>query len=192
VKVFDLIQERRTIRRFRQDRIDYETLVKIVDAGRLAPSASNLQPLEYIIADEPEQVRNIFENTKWAGYLPKNLGRPPAGQEPVAFIVVLINRKIKASGGEHDVGAAVENMILTALEHKIGSCWIGSVDRDVVARLLNIPKHYEIDSVLALGYPAEEPVMEDMKDSIKYYRDEDGRLHVPKRPLQTILHHNTF
>jgi len=192
LRVIDLIRKRRTIRRFKPVRIEYETLKTIVDAGRLAPSASNIQPIEYIIVDDPALVLQLFGHTKWAGYLPEPLGRPPAGQEPVAFIVVLLNRKIKQSGGEHDVGAAMENMILAALEQGIGSCWIASVDRKATRKMFAVPEHCDIDCVLALGYPNEDPVIEDLTDSVKYYRDQDGRLHVPKRTLASILYHNKY
>jgi hypothetical protein len=49
-----------------------------------------------------------------------------------------------------------------------------------------------VDSVVALGYPAEEPVVEDLEDSVKYWKDESGRLHVPKRRLQDVIHFNRF
>ena len=63
----------------------------------------------------------------------------------------------------------IENMILTALEAGVGSCWLGAVDRDELRKLFRIPKSYRIDSVLALGYPDEAPVVEEATDSIKYW-----------------------
>jgi nitroreductase len=187
-----LIKSRRTIRKYQQKPIDYDILERIVDAGRLAPSGSNLQPIEFIIVDEKAMVNEIFNHTRWAGYLPKNIGYPQEGQRPVAFIVVMINRQIKASGGEHDTGAAMENMILLALEEGIGSCWLGSIDRNEIKNALNVPEHYHIDSLLALGYPDEHPTSEPMQDSIKYYLDQNGKLHVPKRQFENIVHRNTF
>ncbi len=192
MSVYELIRRRRSIRRFQQKRIPRDELRRIVDAGRLAPSAMNMQPLEFIIVDEPEKTAALFELTNWAGYLPREQGRPSAGQEPVAFIAVLINNRLASKWTHHDVGAAVENMILTALEAGIGSCWIGSVNRPQAAELLAVPPDFEIDSLLALGYPAEEPVAFDLQDSVKYYRDAEGRLHVPKRRLESVLSINEF
>ena len=83
-------------------------------------------------------------------------------------------------------------MILAALEKGIGSCWLLSVDREKLREILNIPENYKIDSVLALGYPDENPVIEDMKDSIKYWKDQAGQLHVPKRKLEDVIHFNKF
>ncbi len=69
----------------------------------------------------------------------------------------------------------------------------GSIKRDELRKKLTLNENYSIDSVIALGYPAEEPVMEDCRDdSIKYYLDENDRLHVPKRPLKAITHLNKF
>ena len=59
-------------------------------------------------------------------------------------------------------------------------------------QVLGIPEHYRIDSVLALGYPAEEPAAEVMGESVRYWKDEKGRLHVPKRTLASVAHFNKF
>ena len=192
MSVYELLRRRRTIRRFQQQAVPLITLRTIADSGRMGPSAMNLQPWEFIIVDRPELVAAIFEHTNWAGYLPREQGRPQPGQAPTAFIVVLKNERLSSKWSYHDIGAAVENMILAALEEGIGSCWIGSVDRPAVAELLEIPNQFEIDSVLALGYPAEEPLAFDLDDSVKYFRDEEGRLHVPKRAFESVVSHNKF
>ena len=188
---FQLIQTRRTVRRFQQKRISEEILFRLIRVAGLAPTGSNLQPLEFIAVNKREKLASVFSTTRWAGYItPK--GTPPEGKRPVAYIVVLINRNICKSGGYHDSGAAMMSMILTAWEEGIGSCWIGSVEREQLAKMLAIPAHYEIDSVLALGYPAEKPVVEKLSDSVEYWQDEEGVLHVPKRDPEDILHWNGF
>jgi len=58
--------------------------------------------------------------------------------------------------------------------------------------LLQITSHCEIDTAVALGYPDEQPVVEQMNDSIKYYLDADDVLHVPKRKLDDVWHHNHY
>ena len=83
-------------------------------------------------------------------------------------------------------------MILVALEEDIGSCLFGSVERNKLRNTLNIPDDYEIPLVLALGYPDESPVGEPFEGSVKYWKDEKGVLHVPKKKLETVLHWNTF
>ncbi|MBN2413863.1 nitroreductase family protein [candidate division KSB1 bacterium] len=192
MSVFELIYLRRSIRRFKQKAVDYELLKKFADAGRIAPSASNMQPLEFIIVDEPDTVDTIFDHTEWARLLPNKTGRPQAGQQPVAFIVILVNKDHETAWIGHDVGAASENIILTAMQYDVGTCWLASINRKKIASLLDVPENYRVDSVIALGYPDEHPVMEPIKDTTAYYRDETGRLHVPKRELYDILHRNIF
>lgn len=192
MSVYNLIRKRRTIRRFLPQPIPYEILQKIIDAARIAPSAANMQPLEFVIVDDPELVAKVYEQTKWAGYLPPEIGPPLEGQRPTAFVVVLVNRQKSETKAEHDAGAAIENMTLVALEEGVGSCWIGSVARKRVKRILSIPENCDIDSVLALGYPNEEPVMVEFKGSVKYWRDDNGVQHVPKRALTQVFHHNEY
>jgi len=67
-----------------------------------------------------------------------------------------------------------------------------SVDRERLKNILKIPDGYKIDSVIALGYPAEHPVVESFEGSVKYWKDENETLHVPKRRLKDVVHLNRF
>ena len=189
--VYGIITKRRSIRRFRQDPISFETLEKLVDAARVAPSASNIQPLEYIIVDDKELLPAVFATLKWARHIAP-AGDPPEGEGPTAYIVILANKEVSDSGYERDVGASAENIALAALEEGIGSCLLGSIDRDKLRKILDVPSSLAIDLVIALGYSAECPVVEEMADSMEYWKDESGILHVPKRRLGSILHRNKF
>ncbi len=189
--VYELILRRRTIRQFQAVPVPHSVLEKIVNAGRLAPTAGNLQPLEFVAVDEEKTRELIFNCLRWAGYIAPR-GDPMPGHEPMAYIVSLVNLRVREKGYEYDVGAAMENMTLAAWEEGIGSCWLISVDRKKVAEILAIPGEYGVDSVLALGYPAEKPVAEEFQESVKYWKDEAGVLHVPKRSLKDVLHFNRF
>jgi len=191
LSLYDLIISRRSIRQFKQEPVSRDILQKFINASRLAPSAANRQPLEFVVVDEERIRKEVFTCLKWAAYIAPE-GNPKPGHEPVAYIVVLVNSEIREKGFEWDVGAAIENMILAAWEKGIGSCWLLSVDREKLREILNIPENYKIDSVLALGCPDENPVIEDMKDSIKYWKDQAGQLHVPKRKLEDVIHFNKF
>jgi nitroreductase len=194
MNVYELILKRRSIRRFQSKSISIDTLNRLVNAARLAPSAANLQPLEYIIVDDPELKDRVFTTLKWAGYIAPE-GNPPAGEEPVAYLVVALNTDIKATAADKDVGAACENIILAALSEGIGSCWIESIDRPNLKAILGLPDKLSINSVIALGYPNEQPLVEEMSQpegSVKYWKDESGRLHVPKRRLVDILYRNGY
>jgi nitroreductase len=191
MRVYDTVVSRRTIRQFMPRVISKKILENLVNVGRLAPSGGNLQPLEFIVIDDAPITQQVFPCLKWAAYITPE-GNPRPGQEPVAYVIVLVNKEIRPQGFEWDVGAAMENMILTAWEEGIGSCWLLSIERDKLRKILSVPDNYRIDSVLALGYPAEESKVEELADSIKYWKDEQGCFHVPKRSLKDVIHHNTF
>ena len=89
-----------------------------------------------------------------------------------------------------DIGAAAENIILSLWADGVGSCWIASLDKDKLKAILNIPDKYRIDSVIAGGFPAEYPQLEEDSCNVKYWLDDKNRLHVPKRPLRDILRFN--
>jgi len=188
--VYDAILSRRTIRRFQKKPIKLDLLGRFVNAARLAPSAANLQPIEYFIVTEKEICSKIFEAIGWAAYIiPK--WNPSVEERPTAYIVILVkdtNNKFYT----RDVSFASENIVLAAEEEGIGSCILYNIDRDKIQELLKIPKVFYVDSIIALGYKAEHPVVEELKDSVKYWRDENEVLHVPKRRLKDIIHINKF
>ena len=186
MSVYELILKRRTIRKFRQDKIERSVLEKLINAARYAPSASNMQPIKYIIVEEPEKVEKVFQNVKWAAYIAPE-GDPKEGEKPVAFIIILVDTEIKDSYYELDIGAAAQNIFLTALEEGIGTCWMSAINRDEIRSIFKIPDRYIINTVIALGYIGENPIAEDETGSIRYYKDKDGVLHVPKRKLEDII-----
>ncbi len=191
--VWEAIRRRRSIRRFKQEAISNEVLLEVVEAGRCAPSAANRQPVEFVVVNSEERRNEIFAQLAWAAYVQPRRD-PPAGKRPVAYIIVLVNtERAMANLGKVDAAAAIENILLAAQGEGIGSCWLGSIKREKVREILEIPDKYDIDSVVALGYPDEQPIMEDCKgDSIEYYLDDKDTLHVPKRPLPSITHMNKF
>ena len=191
MSLYELILSRRSIRQFKPEPVSRSILEKFINAARLAPSGANLQPLEFVVVDEEEVRKRLFPCLRWAAYIVPE-GNPQPGHEPVAYVVVLVNLKLRKKGYERDVGAAVENMILSAWEERVGSCWIANADIEKIRDMLNVPEDYKVDSVLALGYPAEEPITEELKESVKYWKDSKGRLHVPKRRLDDIVHFNGF
>lgn len=189
--LYELAISRRSIRQFKPDALSGEFLEKLVNAARLAPSAANMQPLEFVVVTDEALKKDVFPCLKWAAYIAPE-GNPKPGREPVAYVVTLVNGGVRDKMYEYDVGAAMENMILAAWAEGVGSCWLLSIDRDRLRELLNVPGGHRIDSVLALGYPAEEPEAEDFGESCKYWKDAEGRLHVPKRTLDDVLHRNRF
>lgn len=181
----DAIYNRRTIRRFEQKSIPIEILKKLVDYARMAPSGGNIQGLEYIIIFNSEICEKLFPLLRWAAYLPEEKKVPEIGRRPTAYIVALGNIKIKKNV-DIDIGAAIENILLGAMEYGIASCWMGSIDRDKIRELFTIPNHYIIKYVISLGYPDEESIVETFDGNFKYWK-ENNTMHVPKRDLNDII-----
>jgi nitroreductase len=192
VNVHDAILSRRTIRQFAPKPVSREILAKLVDAGRLAPSAANLQPLEFIVVESEDLRNKVFACLKWAASIAP-AGNPRPGQEPRAYVFVLVNTHIREKMYEYDVGAAVENMAIAAQAEGIASCWLISIDRPKIMELLNVPPRCKVDSVLALGYPAQESKVEELTETRKqYWQDPDGTFHVPKRTLAGVIHFEKY
>lgn len=188
---YKLILSRRSIRKFKQDPVPLRVLKRLANAARLAPSGANLQPLEFLFINDKSLCDDVFKTLAWAGYISPN-GTPKEGQMPVAYVLVLVNTVVRKENYQYDVGAAMENMILTAWEEGIGSCWVGSINRVNLEKIVDVAEGYIIDSVLALGYSDEYPKIEELKKSCKYWKDARGTLHVPKKKIDKIMHFNKF
>jgi nitroreductase len=186
--IADLIRRNRSCRRFYEDQaVSRETLLGLVDLARLSASGANLQPLKYALSCEPGKNAAIFATLAWAGYL-KDWPGPVAGERPAAYIVVLGDRDIAANFG-CDHGIAAQSILLGARAQGMGGCMLGSIQKDRLRQSLNLPERYDILLVIALGVPKEEVVLTEVgpDGSIKYWRDEKGVHHVPKRRLDEII-----
>ncbi len=184
----DLVMENRSCRRFHQEvAIECETLRELVDLARLSASASNQQPLKYILSCDPQRNALIFPCLGWAGAL-KDWPGPSEGERPSAYIIILGDTEIsRAFGCDH--GIAAQSIFLGARERGLGGCMHGSVKRDELSKALGIPPRYEILLVLSLGKPKEKVVLETVgpDGDFNYWRDSDSVHHVPKRPLDDII-----
>ena len=184
----DLILKNRSYRRFYQDTpVSIDTLRELVDLARLSASAANKQPLKYILSCDPQRNALVFQNLAWAGYL-KSWPGPEEGERPSAYIIILGDKTISLSFG-CDHGIAAQSILLGATEKGLGGCIIGSVRKGELSQALAIPADYEILLVIALGKPRETVVLEAVGSGgdIKYWRDEQGVHHVPKRSLDEII-----
>ncbi|HUV05535.1 MAG TPA: nitroreductase family protein, partial [Armatimonadota bacterium] len=160
---------------------------ELMNLARLSPSAANLQPLKYIVSADAELNARIFPTLAWAGYL-KDWPGPAEAERPSAYIAILGDTEITGDFG-CDHGIAAQSIMLGAAEKCLGGCMIGSIDREKLREALRIPERFEILLVLALGYPKEKVVLEDVgpDGDVRYYRDSEGVHHVPKRSLDEVI-----
>jgi nitroreductase len=184
----DLVLRNRSYRRFDEShRVSRGVLLELVDLARHTASAANRQPLKYVLSADPETNEAIFPCLAWAGYL-RDWPGPAPGERPSAYIVLLVDESI-AEDWWCDDGIAAQTIYLAAVERGLGGCMIGNVQRERLRETLRIPAHLRIRLVLALGKPAETVVLEPAPrgGDIRYWRDEQGVHHVPKRTLEELV-----
>lgn len=181
----DLYKGCRTYRRFEQKEIKIEDILDCLDNARISSSARNAQPLRYIYVQDKEVVKRMQEMVYWAGALPKEIGTPKVGQQPVSFIVIYADKEVNC---QIDVGIAANTIATSAWEKGIGSCLMGAIDRSSIQNLLSIPETNKIQLVIALGYPSHSSQIVDMNENnYKYYVDEERNYYVPKRKLEDVV-----
>lgn len=182
-----LVQRNRSYRRFMEsERIDMETVARWVELTRYVPSGRNMQPLKYGIITGIAGTAEVFGHLAWAGYL-KDWQGPEPGERPSAYVVVM--KDLSLSENIYcDDGIAVQTLLLGAVSEGYGGCIIGSFNKEKVRSLLNLPGHLELLWIVALGKPVEQVRLDDLEgEDIRYWRDEDGVHHVPKRKLDELI-----
>lgn len=154
MRVYDCIVKRRSIRLYEKRIVSDELLRQLVDAGRWAPSGSNIQPLHYVIVRTPEQIKKIKAFT------------PGMSTVVPALIAVcsdleLAGRKGGKLGVEVlavlDAAMAAQNILLRAVELDLGTCVIRSFNPEAVQAILKLPKTIIPQLLISVGYPAKIP-----------------------------------
>ena len=184
----ELIKKNRSYRRFHEDHhINTDTLENLVELARCSASAGNMQPLKFLLSNQSGKNADIFSCLAWAGYL-KDWPGPVEGERPSAYIVILGDTEI-SNNFWCDHGIAAQSIMLGAVERGFGGCIVASINRERLKKILSLPDKYEILLVLAIGEPKEEVVLEEISPGgdIKYWREESGLHHVPKRRLEDII-----
>ena len=185
--LYDLVSRTRSFRRFQEKApVNLTILRELVGLARLGGSARNVQPLKYVLVNEPSVNAAIFSHLGWAGYL-KDWPGPEEGERPAAYIICLLDTRLSREAA-CDLGIASQNLMLGAVEKGFGGCRIASFSpklRDV----LDLEDHLEILLVIAIGKPVETVVCEECVPGgdIKYWRDDAQVHHVPKRSLKEII-----
>jgi nitroreductase len=183
----NLFIKNRSYRRFDESvKISKQQIKKWIELACFSASGRNNQPLKYAVVTSPDICMQIFPNLGWAGYL-ANWPGPAEGERPVAYVAVLVDKSI-SDKYYCDDGIAMQSILLGAVDEGFGGCIIGSVNKNKVSKILELPEHLEMLWIIALGKPSEKCVLEEAKDGdVKYYRDKNSVHHVPKRPLNEVL-----
>ncbi|MGQ4914567.1 MAG: nitroreductase family protein [Candidatus Asgardarchaeia archaeon] len=140
------ILARRSIRKYKKMDIPDDVLMKILEAGRLAPSAKNVQPWHFIIVKDSE-LKKKLSTGRWNQFI----------KDAPICIVGCGDTRSAPRWHIIDVTIALQNMVLAAACMGIGSCWIGDFKEDEVKELLKIPEHFKVIALITFGYPDESP-----------------------------------
>ena len=158
--LIEIIQKRHSVRRFKDQSVDKETITSIVEAAQSAPSACNAQPWRFVAVTDMLLIKEIALKglggvvpNKWATSAPVII----VGCAKLNLLTHHIGESVK---GIHyhqiDLGIAMEHMVLRATEMGLGTCWIGWFKEKNIKKILHIPRDWKVISLLALGYPQEE------------------------------------
>ncbi|MBN2368745.1 nitroreductase family protein, partial [Candidatus Woesearchaeota archaeon] len=154
MNVFETIATRRSIRRFTSQDIPMEILGVVLDAGRYAPSAGNVQNWRFILVKNPDNKLKVAEAAMQQMWI---------AEAPVIIVVVAEIEKIKQFYGIRgerlyaiqNCAAAIQNMLLTAHALGLSSTWVGAFDETMLRRTLGIPEDVRPQAILPIGYPDE-------------------------------------
>lgn len=184
----DLIKETRSCRRFKENEpLDMKDLEWLTECARLSSSARNAQELRFMLVSEQAICNELVGISRWATAI-KGWNGPEPGERPTGFIIILAPEK---SGDIllYDAGIASQSIQLGAVCRNWASCIILSFDHQKIRDIIEIPDSFKPLLIIALGYPAEKRVLENMKEneSHNYWRDEVGVHHVPKILLEDLI-----
>jgi nitroreductase len=131
-----LFRERRSIRHYRADPVPDEMVDQLLEAGRWAPSANNLQPWSFIVVRDAVIRDEIAQCTYYLG-----TPRVQLDESPVLIVLCGVERdRVYHEFLNGDVAMAALQMMLQAKAMGLGTCWVGGLDRPAIAGLLRIPE----------------------------------------------------
>ncbi len=148
----DLVEERYSVRAFRPDTVEQETLEKVLEVARLAPTAANRQPFQLIVIHtqgREEELRSVYDK---AGFVEAPLILCACGLPEEGW-----TRRDGKSYVDVDVAIVMDHLILAATNEGLGTCWVGAFDPAAARRVLALPDNVEPIAFTPLGYPADEP-----------------------------------
>ena len=167
----NLVQNRRSIRKYLEKPVEREKVLTCLEAARMAPSADHVQPWRFLVIDEPELKKKVTDEVFYGIYSKtKFAAKAPVIIVMLAKLDVVANRIGKQIQGIHyyfiDMGIAGEHIVLQAEELGLGTCWIGWFSTRKTRKLLNIPRKYKIVSLLSIGYCESRPTKEKKRKSL--------------------------
>jgi len=148
--MIDAIYNRRSIRKYKNQPVSDEQIRSLLEAAMMAPSARNRQPWHFVVCTDREVIDRLREAHPYSSML---------SQAPVCIAVCA--EPDKSEHYQQDCAAATQNLMLAAYDMGLGTCWMGVAPQTermkAVAAVLSIPDGFVPFSLIAVGFPDEEP-----------------------------------
>ncbi|MCK4590015.1 MAG: nitroreductase family protein [Nanoarchaeota archaeon] len=188
---YETLMGRRTVRRFdRGKTIPDKSLERILKAASFAPTACNLQPIDYLVVESKEAREKLYPHLKLF-----------SSKNPSLYIIALVNEELIEKSYQEvnfpkgilrdayyiSLGCAVSNLVNQAYAEGIASCIIGGIDSNAIKKDFDIDPKYSIPLVIALGYSEGykvKPMLVAKDACTKPYRNQEGTVIVPKKKLE--------
>jgi len=141
------LKTRRSVRAYERRPVPRDIIEDVIDCGRLAPSANNVQPWEFVVVTEAGMLRRLADRADYGKFI---------AEAPVCIVVLCRDSKYYLEDG----CAATQNLLLAAWARGLGSCWVAGDKKPYageIRSMVGAPEGYRLISLVALGYPAETP-----------------------------------
>jgi nitroreductase len=159
--IFEIMEKRRSIRKYTDEAVGEDKLLKVLEAARIAPSAKNRQCWNYIVVKDRALLKRLGEAT---GYNPDI-----TAYEKASYILVLCADPEMSSKRDNklyyltDAGISMQQLVLAATALGLGTCWVAGFVEQPVKELLKIPDNIKVVAITPLGYPDEKPSKRERK-----------------------------
>jgi len=168
----DLAKSRYSVRNYKIIPVEQEKLMQVLEAGRIAPSATNAQPVHFIVMNKPEDIAKISESYSRDWIKSAQVIIAVCGDKNIGW-----KHKDGTSYIPVDVAIAVDHMTLQAVELGLGTCWVCAFDKVKAAEILQTPSGIEPLVLLPMGYPEDNP---------------DLTRHNTRKAMDEVLHYGKF
>ena len=150
MKFKEVLEKRRSIRKYKGTPVPKEKILQILEAARIAPSAGHRQPWHFIVVEDKEAIKKLAKS-EWAAGAP-------------VMIVGLADLEASPGWCINDLGVAFEHLVLAATDLGLGTCWMGQSNREeLVKSLLDIPDNFKVVALTPVGVPDKTPPPKERK-----------------------------
>ena len=174
--IYEVLQNRRSVRKYKKDQVPGEKLKNILEAARIAPSWSNKQCWKFIVVRDPDKKKQLAESMPDDNPAKKAVG-------DTAPIVLVLCADPKASGHQDnkdyyllDAGLAMQQLMLAAHAEGLGTCWVALFDEAKARPVCAVPPEYRLVALTPLGIPEKQPSPRPRRDLAEIvYSEEWGK-----------------